>query len=279
MTTEQVANNREKALVSIDALRKAVESGVVWNAEFEDLKSRLGGSVWRDTEALIWPAMRDGVDEAFKYPVSPSSVHDVRSFSKKIEAGRAKGLAVAGTVENFLAFWTPVVTLFDQAKPLIKKGRRPAENVDDSERRTLENTGTCPVCGKNVKLEGGRLVHHGYTVQYQAFQGGCFGVGHEAWEVSPKGAQDYASGLEVYLVDITEEYDSWKAEGIDKVFSERTKKYLVKVDQGYQEAVDRLLRDREYQIKNLTSTLEWFREKIANWTPSTLPGILAGFDR
>lgn len=280
MTTEQVKQNRDKAQAAVDALRRSVESGVVWNAEFEDLKSRLGGAVWRDTEAFIWPAMRNGVDEAFKYPVSPSSVHDVRSFSKKIEVGRAKGLTVPASVDEFLAFWTPVVTLFDEAKPLIKKGRRPAEDVDDSERRTLENTGTCPICSKNIKLtDGGRLVHHGYTVEYHAYQGGCFGVGHLPWEVSPKGSEEYVSSLEVYLADITEEYNDWKAEGIDKVFSERAKKYLAPGDEGFQEAVDRLLRDREYQIKNLTSTLDWFKDRIKNWTPSTLPGILAGFDR
>lgn len=280
MTTEQVNQNREKALAAVEALRKAIESGVVWNSEFEDIKFRLGGAVWRDTQAMIWPAMRNGVDEAFKYPVSPSSVHDVRSFSKKIEAGRAKGLAVAETVDQFLAFWVPVVALFDQAKPLIQKGRKPSDDPTKTPPRTLEHTGTCPVCGRNIKLDDrGRMVAHGYQIAWNSRHGDCFGVGYEPWEVSPVGAVKFVAQVRVNL-EVTEE-NLRKAKGGEfaEVYDERRKTFVKKGEDRFEVLLQARVREIEYEVRSLKGLAERFDEKIAAWAPATLPGLIAGFAR
>ena len=280
MTTEQVKQNRDKAQAAVDALRKAVESGVVWNAEFEDLKSRLGGAVWRDTEAFIWPAMRNGVDEAFKYPVSPSSVHDVRSFSKKIEPGRAKGIAVPASVDEFLAFWVPVVALFDQAKPLIKKGRRPSDDPTKAPPRTLEHTGTCPVCGRNIKIDdAGRMVAHGYQIAHSFRHGNCFGVGFEPWEVSPTGAVKFVAQVRANIEGVTDSLQGAYDGRLSKVYDQRRNRFVKRGEARFDALLLGRVRQLEYEVRSLASLAHRFDEKLAAWAPATLPGVIAGFER
>lgn len=58
--------------------------------------------------------------------------------------------------------------------------------------RTRANTGSCGVCFANVKLDGGRLVLHGYQRPGDGMaHGRCWGVGHEPFEVSPEATRDY----------------------------------------------------------------------------------------
>jgi hypothetical protein len=90
--------------------------------------------------------------------------------------------------------WETIAQSIENATPLIVKGRKPTERKTPP--RTLENTGTCPICGKNHKLDGaGKLVNHGYTVQYHQHNGWCFGVSKLPWEVSPQGAINYINCL------------------------------------------------------------------------------------
>lgn len=58
--------------------------------------------------------------------------------------------------------------------------------------RTRANTGTCGVCFANVKLDGGRLVLHGYQRPGDGMaHGRCWGVGHEPFELSPEATRKY----------------------------------------------------------------------------------------
>ena len=49
------------------------------------------------------------------------------------------------------------------------------------------NTGTCPACDRVMKLKGGLIVNHGFTVREGVRIGQCPGVGQKPWEVSPEG--------------------------------------------------------------------------------------------
>ena len=58
--------------------------------------------------------------------------------------------------------------------------------------RTRANTGTCGVCFANVKLDGGRLVLHGYQRPGDGMaHGRCWGVDRAPFEISPDATRDY----------------------------------------------------------------------------------------
>lgn len=281
MTTEQVIRNREKAEAMVETLRRAVESGVVWNAEFEVIKSGLNFAVWRDTEAYVWPAMLvQHVGEAFKFPGSPSSVHDIRSFSKKIEAGRSKGVAVPASVDEFLAFWVPVVALFDQAKPLIKKGRKPSDDPAKTPPRTLEHTGTCPVCDRNIKLgDSGRIVSHGYQIAWNSRHGDCFGVGHRPFEESAEGAIKFREQVVKQIAVNNELLANARAGKVEEVYNKRTRAFVKKGEERFNDLLRTRIQELEYEVRSLSRLADRFQIKIEGWAPATLPGIVAGFAR
>lgn len=283
MVTEQTKNQ-------IESLRKAVASGKVWNTDFEDAKSRLNWAVNRDV-ALRDLLLNSGDGKGSRashaeYPgindlywALPSNVHEVASASKKYAKIRSTCPAnVQEAADEFFAFWLPVNELFAQAKTMIVKGRKPSENVEESEKRNLENTGTCSVCGGNFKRnKDGTLVNHGYKVENHFIHGGCPGVLYQPWEVSPRGAKLYANAIYVYLVDLERELESWKKDGLPKVWSERKREYLFPGDSEFSDAFERLVSTREHQIQSIKSQIEYYRDRIANWTEDVLPGVKAGF--
>ena len=56
--------------------------------------------------------------------------------------------------------------------------------------------GTCGICHNIQKLRNHQLVLHGYTRPgYGWIHGSCFGVGYEAWELSPESVEDYIKHL------------------------------------------------------------------------------------
>lgn len=56
--------------------------------------------------------------------------------------------------------------------------------------------GTCGVCEREIAVQDGRLVHHGYKRPGTgSIHGDCFGVGYEPYERSTKACEDYAAML------------------------------------------------------------------------------------
>lgn len=279
----------------VSSLRALLDSGVIYNTEYNELKAKLSrrfdceidsfrktlcesgdGSGHTRTANKTFP----GISEL--YDISPNGLYNLPSFLKKFR--KLNGhipLWMRADAEKIIEEWVPVwAMLFAEAKSMIVKGRRPSENVDDSERRTLENTGTCSVCNGNFKRNDiGTLVGHGYTVEHHSFQGGCPGVGYQPWEVSPKGAENYVEALEVYLVDIERELEDWKKNGLSKVWSESKREYVFPGSPEFSSTFDRLVSNREYQVRQVKSNIAYYRERIAAWAEAPLPGIVAGFSK
>jgi len=73
--------------------------------------------------------------------------------------------------------------------------------------RTIENTGTCPVCSRNIKLTHGVMVDHGYQVPWSrgGRTQGCFGVGYPPYEKSPQGCEAYLKALYAIREDMVDQ--------------------------------------------------------------------------
>lgn len=158
--------------------------------------------------------------------------------------------------------------------------------------RTLDNTGTCPVCLHNVKLTNGRIMRHGWAVQGDRgrgqygnswHSGPCSGFGYEPWEISPKGAVDYAAYLDKLLPPLEQQLRILQAKPAEirnpnyvekhNFFKEPEK--LTSSDAKYEAAL-KILVDRKLQeVRYLKQDIAELKTRIAAWVPKALYGKVA----
>lgn len=160
------------------------------------------------------------------------------------------------------------------AQVSLKLGMEPHE---PAEPRTQENTGSCPVCFGNFKLHtsGARtMVLHGFTrPRYEhCTVGRCSGVGHEPWELSPKGTAEYRDAL-AQIIPRQEAYLAALTEGTVESISDGRKTYQrTTTDHGHWVAlVDGTLRATQRLIKELVEDVKLLSFMIDTWKPEALP--------
>ena len=192
-------------------LDACITDGVIYNVDFNNWKSYVAG---RELESDIqdiraeftyagkWEDRNErelAAIEALSYSVTqfPS-----KKLIKQLNTLDAQN-SVAHSITNLINKWKPVADKFRELKPMIVKGRKPAVNPHQTSERTLENTGTCACCGKNVKLNDGKIVDHGFNIKWGVRNGQCFGVGYKPIEVSTEGAVAYRNSLETMVSHYT----------------------------------------------------------------------------
>lgn len=146
-------------------------------------------------------------------------------------------------VKNTLGYILPLIEKLELLKPIIQKGRIPSE----SPVRTLERTGTCGICGKNVKLDpNGNLWSHGYTLNrsWGMRTQNCFGTGYLPIEVSNESLKDYIQILERYL------------ESIPNLLSKADAKQSQKL---------------KFEQKQLPKVIQEYKDQLSSWSPKPLP--------
>ncbi len=195
--------------VLMSDLRECSEGEIVYNSDFNKLKERTGKSVrkaQRIVKDIYLGLDRDGeernsqvVEDNLYY--GNFYFHQLGSFRKKIDKvvkgfGECETTKVAELVYEDLL---PMCELILDLKKRAVKTRKPSSKVNPNA-RTLENTGTCGCCGKNVKMKGGKLVDHGFEIHGWGHRvRSCFGVGYEPVEISPKAMIEYVAYLEATL--------------------------------------------------------------------------------
>lgn len=208
-----------------EAYKKAVREVFFYDGKWEDLPQDV-----RELDYKDW------------------SLHRLPGLLKAVNACKfcyANSHPCLDAMVQFLEDWQEAFEVLQAAKKDKVMGRKPRTEPRRTPERTLENTGTCPCCGKNVKMNGGRLVDHGFTLKFGWRNGMCFGVNEQPWEVSPEGKVKYIDALvrqAEKLEDLTVEME--KKSDSDRV-SEAA--YLRRVAASEQKLVD-------------------------EWKPQTLPG-------
>ena len=205
--------------VLMSDLRECSEGDIVYNSDYNKMKERTGKVVskaQRIVKDTFLGLDRDG--EERNSPVVEDNLyygnfyfHQIKSYRKKIDKvvkgfGECETTKVAELVYEDLL---PMCELILDLKGRAVKTRKPSSKVNPNA-RTLENTGICGCCGKNVKMNDGKLVDHGFELhRWGGRTSGCFGVGYEPVEISPKSMVEYLAYLEATLDELrSEEPDS-----------------------------------------------------------------------
>lgn len=278
----------------LEALEAALAAGVIYNVEYKELKDAANRRYERARNAIMKsvylgsPEHHNNNEAAMNlYYDTPTYLHLLRGkkFQKLLDA--AGDLELAVELRELVERWGRVADLLAEVKPLIQKGRKPSTDPKKTPERTLDNTGTCACCGRNVKLtyrahskeKGGlgAIVDHGFQVPW--YGGGrtcgCFGVGHAPIETSDE-------GLKALLKVVTTHRDDKVAfhgrveraeAAVIKQEATRTREavYIEPTEEHYSYYQSQQLRRLEYQLKQLNAEIERLTKAIETWKPTPLP--------
>ena len=252
---------------TMESLKNQVQTKTVWNQDFQQAKSQINRYIDKLHDAIMHnhylpyvhslsPDQRKQVDAKLKKSIEAyyhqPAMHTANT-TKKHMANFVKDFPKSKSeVDEFLAFQQKAKTLFDDAKSHIVKGRKPSTNSKSTPMRTVENTGSCGICGKNVKLSRtGKILSHGYTLKYRLGKSSdCIGTHFDPIEVSPqapKAMLDYINRWIKQVDDKIEDEDDWS----------KIAKY-------------------NDQITYLEKQYKEYQKIIKNWKAGVLPGELKG---
>ena len=272
-------SDRDRLILNhhLDTLRVGIATGIVYNSDYNTIKgdlNRILERAWDNLKTYHTPIAK--AFDIVEMPLCPY-LHLIPTIRKRIN----KILTETPGLEPFLTLvteWEEYTALYNEAKPLVVKARKPSGKERVTPLRTLDNTGTCACCGKNVKLEtGGVLYDHGFTIQWNFRNGNCFGVGYKPWEKSPEGAVAYVSVVRseiaarearlIALPDALELPDVTRPAGRDgkhtMVPRENTRfGYILNVTKA----------NIESDIRHLNRIATEFDTRIKNWKEEPLPG-------
>lgn len=139
--------------------------------------------------------------------------------------------------------------------------------------RTRENTGTCGFCWKNVKLEAGRLVLHGYRRPGTGETiGRCPGTGHGPLETSIKTAELRMNAIVGTLDKTSEQLRHAKAGEVESIYHGRRGGLVVrKGEPTFEHHLANMIWHAEREIKALMSEQEFYEQILKAWKPRSLP--------
>lgn len=221
----------------------------LFNVDFKNAKDLLNRAFEEEKETEISEPFFYGRGDDFPQEITDLywkswSLHHLGSLKTAAIAVKSND-PVMTAIHLFLNRWEEAYEVLNRSRKDVIKGRKPSTTPRKSKERTLDNTGTCPVCGKNVKLDhNGSIVAHGYTVGYGYQQGNCNGVSYAPWEVSPHGRINHIQALSAYATRLE-----------DGTISE-------KMDD----------RQRNSLVRQLRQDAEWHQNLVNGWKAGTLPG-------
>ena len=265
-------------------LQQALDAAFIRNVDYTDIKFRLSTAFSEERSNLPnlvgRPPHGDSFFEDF-YAVDhlvPYSMVHVRTIAKKLPSTLKKLThgddprikAIAEAVSQMHDRWEPIVGQIEALKPFVVKGRTPSEIPADP--RTLENTGTCSCCNRNIKLKDLKVVDHGFQVN-GGRHGQCYGVNYHPIEVSTAGLENLLALNKRSRASKGEYLVKLQQGEIDTLHTmERRQMMVVKrgedrFERLYQAAIS----NTTYEIETLDREIVFIEKRIADWVPRLLP--------
>lgn len=263
--TERVTQTRiERQQLAIDSLAAALTDGTIYNVDYKNWKDYANSAY----ERAVTDKVREPFFHAGRYELRTEQEREIEyTISYGLHAFPSKKLLklietadetpMVSAIIELITEWKPVRDNIKALKPMVVMGRKPSTDPRKTPERTIENTGTCAVCGRNVKLDKGQhIVAHGYTIQWGFQSGNCHGVGFKAVELSSEGIVSWKKVLETALTHAEENIQSLR----DAAEVDKNRNTRMAVSQA------------EATIRFAPGDIETLEKRIANWEPKALPG-------
>lgn len=202
MTEKQLSGYKE----SVSVLISAKETGQIYNADYNDVKDKIGRLISNCFDLVLEKYSGKGFEDYAALSEEEKdlkdkyigSAHDIISAYKKVK----KVSVDSEYVEKYKLLCSELIETAEFLKELkgkTIKGRKPSEKIAKiNENKIIK---TCPCCFRNIAVnESGRIVHHGF----RRLGGGtqtesCFGYNFLSWEESPEGLIAYLDVLQKEL--------------------------------------------------------------------------------
>ena len=261
----------------LEMIDSAIDAGMIYNVDYKDVKEAANRKLEAGYRAAVVQPYLEGLHNRGE-EISPE-MSEILYYSGYPQAhtlnARDKGITklektdpnhwMVKAAREYLELVRPVIEKLVIIKGTVVKGRKPSDKPRLTPERTLENTGTCSVCGRNVKLSNtGKIVDHGYTIRYGFQEGNCFGVGYAPIEVSSEGAVAYLSALTSHKVALTESLpkavEAATVANLDKIESIRERRLVANAPHSI-----------ERDIRYVTSDIATFTNTVNEWVAKPLP--------
>lgn len=282
-------------LADIDmALGQAIQTKMIYNVDyvmFKDIVSRdldranrVAHDVYvsnLDRENGVYKYGNKPLDEVYGMLMYP---HLMPKFRRLVEQTKPQNEVEKTVLDAFRAIvdqFGPVCDKLVAVKAFVVKGRKPSTEPRKTPERTIDNTGTCQICGQNVKrTENGALYDHGFNVKHHYRSGQCFGTHHQPVEVSPRGMEDFLVVIKTQRANTIEGLSKLRVADEIRVEAGRewkgsafVPKYrTVKRDEpDFQYLLNDEIRQVEWMIETMGKDIKVFTKRIAEWAPRPLP--------
>lgn len=269
-----VAPSISRFEAALAVVTNGVAAGAVRNVELQEAKSTLSRIVCSAWEAHVAALHFRGTVEPQQlqdlyWSINIMGLHDVIATSKKVSKSGLEGPQIEA-MRAFCAEVLPLAQAVASLKDKVIKGRAPTTSPPKA---TNPNKiiRTCPVCFRQIAVQGATMAHHGYQRPGHGFQtASCAGVRFKPLEVSSEGLQWLISTLHSRLAGLrlamanqaTEpEFLMVKSRARDKV------EVIRRTDASWKKAFARHIAEVESEIPQLEHELPILERKLADWAP------------
>lgn len=285
----------DRFAAALRTVEAGLQAGKIWNQEFLAAKSYIAdgcehaqhiASDYARIGRRSYGDCRDKIGSAYSMNQAAKMSRELKKLAKRIPAVLTPSTAeYILTLDQIDAVWK----WLQSVKPIIVKGRKPAENPKPED---ITNTGHCAICEERFKLErhgsihGARpMVHHGFRISdrmghyYGHRSGKCFGYGYQPYELSNKANIAYKYFLEQELKDAEEHLVSLKTSFFDTLSVQEYQKGIAfPVSVSYARGTKQYEDERQHRIWQTESEIRWLNEqipyqqkRIENWLLQVLP--------
>jgi len=142
--------------------------------------------------------------------------------------------------------------------------------------RTRENTGSCPVCFQNIKINNERMVLHGYRRPgHGSTVGNCFGYGYPAFELKVEGTKAYLKEELEPALDQLKDYlkrlNRGDVEKLNTASRFSLPKYITPEDPQWGMYLQKAVRETESRIKTTQEDVGIYTRLVQHWKERPLP--------
>lgn len=205
------AFNVDKFQEAMSLLESGLESGKIWNMEFQSAKYWVAEAAEHAQHISARKAHERHSDGSVKRYVGNDPRNDIGyAFSMNQAAKLSRRLKklpieqITPEIQNYIDTLDQIIGIFEwlkQFKTIIVKGRKVVEKTKEQILEELFNTGICAICESRQKLTSEeKMVMHGYQMSeynHAGYRmGKCFGVGYKPYELSNEANIAYEPVLE-----------------------------------------------------------------------------------